>query len=101
MKVIYGSIALSDFRITKLLNKCKELKVPVENIQARYVHFIDIEETLSENEYIKLEKLLCYGDKFNSVSNGDDSLFVLDKFYYTDMFLSTFCLVDSVYLVGH
>ena len=57
MKVIYGSIALSDFRITKLLNKCKELKVPVENIQARYVHFIDIEETLSEYEHIKLEKL--------------------------------------------
>ncbi|ASK78456.1 phosphoribosylformylglycinamidine synthase [Paraphotobacterium marinum] len=80
MKVIYGSIALSDFRITKLLNKCKELKVPVENIQARYVHFIDIEETLSENEHIKLEKLLCYGDKFNSVSNDDDSLFVLPRY---------------------
>ncbi|WP_373937675.1 phosphoribosylformylglycinamidine synthase [Vibrio kanaloae] len=61
MRILRGSPALSEFRINKLLELCRELSLPVTGIYAEFAHFADLTADLDESEVEKLEKLLTYG----------------------------------------
>ncbi|NHB86469.1 phosphoribosylformylglycinamidine synthase [Photorhabdus tasmaniensis] len=61
MEILRGSPALSVFRITKLLSVCQEQQLPINDIYAEYVHFAEINATLSDVDLAKLQRLLKYG----------------------------------------
>lgn len=61
MKILRGSPALSEFRVKKLLELCREQGLPVTGIYAEFMHFADLTSDLDATELTKLEKLLTYG----------------------------------------
>ncbi|MBU9824558.1 phosphoribosylformylglycinamidine synthase [Rahnella perminowiae] len=61
MEILRGSPALSAFRINKLLSRCQEVRLPVSDIYAEYVHFADVSAPLNSDEQTKLQRLLKYG----------------------------------------
>ncbi|GKX58607.1 phosphoribosylformylglycinamidine synthase [Leminorella grimontii] len=61
MEIFRGSPALSAFRIAKLLSRCRELRLPVSDIYAEYLHFAELNAPLSETERETLKRLLKYG----------------------------------------
>ncbi|PMG36850.1 phosphoribosylformylglycinamidine synthase [Vibrio splendidus] len=61
MRILRGSPALSEFRVNKLLELCRELSLPVTGIYAEFAHFADLTADLDASEVEKLEKLLTYG----------------------------------------
>lgn len=61
MRILRGSPALSEFRVNKLLELCRELSLPVTGIYAEFTHFADLTADLDASELEKLEKLLTYG----------------------------------------
>jgi phosphoribosylformylglycinamidine synthase len=63
MRILRGSPALSEFRINKLLELCREQSLPVIGIYAEFMHFADLTAELNSQELEKLEKLLTYGPK--------------------------------------
>ncbi|MHA2940290.1 phosphoribosylformylglycinamidine synthase [Vibrio sp. RC27] len=66
MRILRGSPALSEFRINKLLELCREQSLPVTGIYAEFMHFADLTAELTSQELDKLEKLLTYGPKIES-----------------------------------
>ena len=58
MRILRGSPALSEFRVNKLLELCREQDLPVIGVYAEFMHFADLTEDLNASE---LEKLLTYG----------------------------------------
>ncbi|MYM57740.1 phosphoribosylformylglycinamidine synthase [Vibrio sp. OCN044] len=61
MRILRGSPALSEFRVNKLLELCREQDLPVIGVYAEFMHFADLTEDLNASELEKLEKLLTYG----------------------------------------
>ena len=61
MRILRGSPALSEFRVNKLLEQCRELQLPVSDIYAEFMHFANLTSDLDSQELEKLEKLLTYG----------------------------------------
>lgn len=61
MEVLRGSPALSVFRINKLLSICQATNLPVDQIYAEYIHFVDISRALNEDKLHQLCHLLKYG----------------------------------------
>jgi phosphoribosylformylglycinamidine synthase len=61
MKTLNGAVALSDFRTQQLLTQCVELKLPVTDIYAQFVHFAHISEEFTTEEFQVLQQLLKYG----------------------------------------
>ncbi len=63
MLIIPGGRALSDFNQSKLLNNlCGEVP-QIESVEARYQHFADTPQALSESESERLKALLSYGEE--------------------------------------
>lgn len=61
MRILRGSPALSEFRVNKLLELCREQQLPVSAIYAEFMHFANLTADLDASENEKLEKLLTYG----------------------------------------
>ncbi|NLS14118.1 phosphoribosylformylglycinamidine synthase [Vibrio sp. SM6] len=61
MKILRGSPALSEFRVNKLLELCRESDLPVTGIYAEFMHFADLNAELAASDAEKLAKLLTYG----------------------------------------
>uniref|UniRef100_UPI0040487B5D phosphoribosylformylglycinamidine synthase n=1 Tax=Polynucleobacter sp. TaxID=2029855 RepID=UPI0040487B5D len=61
-----GADALSAFRQQRLLVMLAEQGVPIEAIEAQYLHFIWSEHPLSEKELSLLTSLLTYGEPYSS-----------------------------------
>lgn len=55
-----GSLALSHFRLERLRAKINDIVPQVDSISAEFIHFIDLEETLSKPENDTLSELLSY-----------------------------------------
>jgi phosphoribosylformylglycinamidine synthase len=70
VQVYKGISALSDFRKHKLLTQLQSIDKAVKNIEAEYVHFADIAESLSPGEDARLQRLTSYGTPFNAKRNG-------------------------------
>ncbi|MCX8639698.1 phosphoribosylformylglycinamidine synthase [Gilliamella sp. B3172] len=73
MKILAGSSALSAFRISKILSACREKSIPVINIEAQYLHFVDLVEELNPTQQATLERLLQYGPKSAQIDIWDKS----------------------------
>ncbi|HZL07792.1 MAG TPA: phosphoribosylformylglycinamidine synthase, partial [Candidatus Dormibacteraeota bacterium] len=68
---IYGGIsALSDFRQTKLLRRLQALDSSIQNVEAEYLHFADLDEALSPSEEKQLKELATYGMPFKGGKDG-------------------------------
>ncbi|MWP62165.1 phosphoribosylformylglycinamidine synthase [Gilliamella sp. Pas-s25] len=63
MKILAGCSALSAFRISKILSVCREQSIPVIDIEAQYIHFVDLADKLTDEQQLTLDKLLQYGPK--------------------------------------
>ncbi|NUE96849.1 phosphoribosylformylglycinamidine synthase [Gilliamella sp. ESL0232] len=63
MKILAGCSALSAFRINKILSTCCEKSIPVIDIEAQYLHFVDLVGELTAEQQLTLDKLLQYGPK--------------------------------------
>ena len=62
MLVLSGSTAHSEFRLRKLLRQI-QLDIPeVEGLSSSFVHIIDTEQALDDQQMTVLEQLLTYGD---------------------------------------
>ncbi|MBG24360.1 MAG: phosphoribosylformylglycinamidine synthase [Idiomarinaceae bacterium] len=61
MEIVRGAPALSEFRTEKLLQRLQQADVPVRDIYAEYMHFVDVSATLDEADQHVLKKLLTYG----------------------------------------
>lgn len=66
MLTLRGAPALSDFRLNKLLSQIQQFCPDVSHISTYYVHFVDVEENLAEEEMQVLESLLEYGPTLNT-----------------------------------
>lgn len=66
MLVLRGTPALSDFRVEKFLSQFAEHGLPITNVYAEYMHFVQTSESLTEVEHSILNKLLTYGPKTQS-----------------------------------
>jgi phosphoribosylformylglycinamidine synthase len=60
--VLRGPVALSPFRVTKLLESFRAADLPVRSIAAQFMHFVSVTRTLSEPELKTLNRLLTYGE---------------------------------------
>ncbi|PKM13222.1 MAG: phosphoribosylformylglycinamidine synthase [Gammaproteobacteria bacterium HGW-Gammaproteobacteria-3] len=65
MLKIPGTAALSDFRINKLMTELNAIgPLPlVSAVSASYIHFIDLEQALDDNQAAVLTRLLTYGSE--------------------------------------
>ena len=61
MLVLPGAPALSSFRIAKVLASLRAVSISVTDVSARYVHFVDAERPLTDEETALLTRLLRYG----------------------------------------
>ena len=61
MRIVPGPAAFSQFRIDKRLAELARIFPGVRKLQARYVHFLDIDAPLSAAEEARLAGLLSYG----------------------------------------
>jgi phosphoribosylformylglycinamidine synthase len=81
MQIHPGARALSDFRLAKRLTSIRARVPAVAALDARYVHFVDLERPLTERESAVLEALLRYGPPGDC--GGDragQSLWVVPRF---------------------
>ncbi len=70
MLTLWGSSALSSFRIQKLLT---DLSIPGHGISTRFIHFVDLQKDLTESESGVLAGLLDYGPDRGEDHAGQDA----------------------------
>jgi phosphoribosylformylglycinamidine synthase len=63
MLQLAGPAALSQFRLTKLLDRLSALDPAVLSVEAHFLHFADLARPLSADELRVLEQLLTYGPR--------------------------------------
>jgi len=80
MQYFRGSPALSSFRIEKLLSQLKSGVSGISSVQAEYVHFADIDGSLSDSEAAVLAKLLKYGPAYSEQQPRGELFLVLPRF---------------------
>ncbi len=61
MLKLLGTPALSDYRLAQLLLKLKQFDSEIEAISAQFIHFIDLDKPLTDQENKRLQNLLFYG----------------------------------------
>jgi phosphoribosylformylglycinamidine synthase len=66
MLTLRGAPALSNFRTQKLLHALQQADASITGVYAEYVHFAEVQDTLSTTELDVLEQLLTYGPKVQS-----------------------------------
>lgn len=69
MQIFIGSPALSTFRQEKLLNLLQSTLPEVSQLTAHFVHFVDADRELSDDEISVVEKLLRYGPHLAETSS--------------------------------
>ena len=76
MLILPGSNALSAFRARRLLSALQETDPAITGVDARYLHFVDGGESLSQNALARLSSLLTYGDPYPGDETGDEYVVV-------------------------
>lgn len=66
MEILRGAPALSEFRIGKLMDACKNAGASVSSLYAEFAHFVDLNGELSAKDREVLGRLLTYGPKLQS-----------------------------------
>ncbi|MCK5889313.1 MAG: phosphoribosylformylglycinamidine synthase [Methylococcales bacterium] len=77
MLKILGTPALSDYRLNKLLIQVQAINPKIEQLSTRFVHFVDVEQTLDGQQIQLLNRLLSYGyQDQNTGAKGETFLVV-------------------------
>jgi phosphoribosylformylglycinamidine synthase len=76
MLELRGAPALSPFRSRKMHSRIQELVPDVRHVYAEFMHFVDLEDSLSEGEQAVLDRLLTYGPTV-PVEEPDGVLFLV------------------------
>ena len=79
MLKISGTYALSDFRLKKLLAQLQELSCIVTTVSAQFIHFVDTDEELDEQQLDILNQLLAYGEAHVTADEPLESLLVVPR----------------------
>lgn len=79
MLVLRGAPALSAFRHDKLLSVLKSKNAKVTGIYGEFMHFADLEQTLSSNEQETLERILRYGPKAKAEEPSGQLILVVPR----------------------
>lgn len=79
MEILRGSSALSAFRLSKLINQCQDLSLPITDLYAEYVHLVDVKGQLSADSRQKLGKLLAYGPRSSLKNPQGQMLLVIPR----------------------
>ena len=66
MLELRGAPALSEFRRTKLLHLIQHAVPEIEELYVEFMHFVDVSESLNDDELAVLNRLLSYGPKQES-----------------------------------
>ena len=67
-----GAVALSTFRVEKLLASLPRELAGAMALDARFVHFVEVNQPLDERERQTLEKLLTYGTRATRALTDSD-----------------------------
>ena len=54
VEIVRGAPALSDFRTEKLLQRLQGAGLPVAEVYAEYMHFVDVEQKLDDDSNPKI-----------------------------------------------
>lgn len=79
-QIFRGSPALSEFRLHGLMQKFKQHGLPVQSVYAEYVHFVELNATLSAEQESKLEALLHYGPTLAEHEAKGETFIVIPRF---------------------
>jgi len=79
MLKISGTYALSDFRLKKLLAQVQELSAVITEVSAQYIHFVDINGELDDDQMTLLEQLLAYGEDHAKKPQTIESILVVPR----------------------
>jgi phosphoribosylformylglycinamidine synthase len=79
MLKISGTYALSDFRLKKLLAQLQELSSIVTAVSAQFIHFVDTDDELNEQQLDILNQLLAYGEEHVNADEALESLLVVPR----------------------
>ena len=79
MLVLRGAPALSDFRTAKLIQRLQQSDVDVTHLYSEYVHLVDAQQALTEEQLSVLDKLLTYGPKQAQEAATGECFFVTPR----------------------
>jgi phosphoribosylformylglycinamidine synthase len=79
MLTLFGSSALTSFNRQKLLMQCAAKGLSIDDVSARYMHFVDGGDALSTRDRQTLDKLLTYGPTGQAVNDGAAHLIVVPR----------------------
>jgi len=80
MLTLSGAPAVSEFRLAKLLALLRERVTQVTGLDARYLHFVDVERESTAEERGVLESLLRYGPAAPDSRPDGETLLVVPRF---------------------
>ncbi|SVD89826.1 uncharacterized protein METZ01_LOCUS442680, partial [marine metagenome] len=79
MITIEGPPSHSPYRLNQLLSELQSIDSSVTSIGARYIHFIDNSEELTNKDYAVLNPLLSYGPDWGLGANKGDKIIVIPR----------------------
>ncbi|WP_298443955.1 phosphoribosylformylglycinamidine synthase [uncultured Ferrimonas sp.] len=79
MEILRGAPALSAFRITKLMDACRDANLPVTDLYAEHYHFAHLSAPLSGAQAEQLAKILTYGPKLEEHEPAGKLLLVVPR----------------------
>ena len=79
MLKIPGTLALSDFRVKKLLAQVQAVEPSITAVAAQFIHFVDVAGDLNESQTAILSQLLAYGSIQSSTECLGDVLLVVPR----------------------
>ncbi len=79
MLILSGSPAFTPARLERKLERLKQVAPAVTALSARFVHFVDVSESLGEDEQRVLSKLLQYGPRLTGGDVSGDSFVVVPR----------------------
>ena len=79
MQIFIGSPALSTFKQDKLDKQIQLLMPTISQITSHFVHFVDADKTLNDEDTNVLEKLLRYGPHIAETSSDGELILVVPR----------------------
>lgn len=76
---LIGHSALSEFRLQVLLEQLRAHVPDLQSVGTRFIHFIELERALTEDQHQALEQLLAYGPHDPQQSMAGDLLLVVPR----------------------
>ncbi|WP_345336719.1 phosphoribosylformylglycinamidine synthase [Ferrimonas pelagia] len=79
MEILRGAPALSAFRVTKLLEACRDANLPVSDLYAEHYHFAHLSASLSQQHAQQLAQILTYGPRMEEHEPAGKLLLVVPR----------------------